>query len=508
LSAGKAVRGNDRTCYWLAALAVAALTSGCIILPLPPVGPQHGMSEIERLRVGLESRADVHLALGRPDLVLGDRYEIFELSEEDLNLLIIPVAIPVAGFEPVGERRHRVLAEFGPDDLLLSLHWEALVDDRSYSGEEVEGAEGAPSEGPALVWKVAESWGRSVTVSPSGGRIATSDGIGPHARRTRSLTRVRDGQDGALLAEIEYGPVGCPLLVAPDGQLDPTAFLGDEVHLASLARGGIVCVWNLETQRGVLTLEAGDDEATQLVSARDVPVLASAAANGLVKVWDGRSEREIASVRPCSFPPGCHGNGWSLGLALSNDGRWLATSQYGGRSPLRTNYRGALRLWDASTGREVATIHLPGRGPMFQFQRLALSAETQRLAVSLGGHVQVWRVGETMRGVRPEAAATAGTGRLERVLLLPLPGSAGSLAFSRDGGRLLAGNGSVLVWETDTWHQIWRLTAPLFSALRGEFANGFAFTGDGHRIVTFRGVWELPGPTQGASTELEWTEGG
>jgi WD40 repeat protein len=471
------------------------------------------MAEIERLRVGQSSRAEVHQALGSPDLIVGDRYEIFELSEEDLNLLIIPVAIPIGGFEPVGEKRHRVLAEFGPDDLLLSLHWEALVDDRSYSGEEVEGAEGVPSEakGPALAWKVAESWGRSVTVSPSGGRIATSDGIGPDARRTRSLTRVRDGQDGVLLQEIEYGPVGCPLLIPPDGELDPTAFLGDEAHLASLARGGIVCVWNLETQRGVLTLEAGDDEATQLVSARDVPVLASAAANGLVKVWDGRSGREIASVRPCSFPPGCHGNGWSLGLALSNDGRWLATSQYGGRSPLRTNYRGALRLWDASTGREVATIHLPGRGPMFQFQTLALSAETQRLAVNFGDHVQVWRVGETMPGALPDAAATAGMGHveLERVLLLPLAGSPGSLAFSREGGRLVAGNGSVLLWETDTWRQIWRLSAPTpFSTFRGDFANRFAFSGDGHRIVTFRGVWELPGPAQGASIELEWTEGG
>ena len=146
---------------------------------------------------------------------------------------------------------------------------------------------------------------------------------------------------------------------------------------------------------------------------------------------------------------------------------------------------------------------------MFQFQRLALSAETQRLAVSLGGHLQVWRVGETMPAARPEAAATAGTGRLERVLLLPLPGSASSLAFSRDGSRLLAGNGSVLVWETDPWRQIWRLTAPTpFSTFRGEFANRFAVSGDGHRIVTFRGVWELPGPAQGASTELEWTEGG
>ena len=68
--------------------SVALLLAGCIILalPLPPLGTQSDREDIETLELGRSTREQVHETLGEPWVMVTDRYEIFEVSEETLNV--------------------------------------------------------------------------------------------------------------------------------------------------------------------------------------------------------------------------------------------------------------------------------------------------------------------------------------------------------------------------------------------------------------------------------------
>jgi WD40 repeat protein len=236
-----------------------------------------------------------------------------------------------------------------------------------------------------------------------------------------------------------------------------------------------------------------------LASAQAAPVLASADANGVVKLWDGVSGREMASVSPCSLEPGCDHNGRSLVLALSDDGRLLVTSQYGGRGLWGTDFQGVVRFWDATTGSELASIALPRGGAALMDQKLALSSDRSRLAIHLKDHVEIWRLGETEPGrtAQEQNRRAAMVVELERVLLLPLDDKdvyrERSLGFSQDATRLVAGNGNTLGWKTASWRQIWRMIPSVSDwAIVSELGQGFTFATDGRRIVTVGGVWAVP----------------
>jgi hypothetical protein len=473
---------------------LVSVVGGCVMmaLPLPPSGMQRGAKEIDSLRIGVSTREEVRQALGSPSRLIGDRrYEIFELSEEDFNLawILIFGMGGGAGVNPVGESHHRVLVEYGPDEVLRSLHWEAWGDLPSDAPPP-----GAETARQISTWESPESRRSSIAVAPSGRILAIDysvpEKVAPYAR---SLTQVRDRATGELLQDIENGPAGCPPLFAPgaDGRRS-TVFLSDGVHLASIARDGIVCIWNPTTQRGVLTLDAGKGPATQVAAARTAPILASAHTYGLVKVWDVTSGREVTSVSPCSVEPRCtRGDA----LALSDDGRLLATAQR-----LRT-----VSLWDGATGTELAEIT---QRPALPSPRLALSSTPERLAIHLGDHVQIWRLRRTAPGESEgEPRRSDVTVELEQVLLLPYgcqqwlrlsdrlappysPPQMPSLGFSADGARFAAGEGSVVVWETVSWRQIWRADEACDDS---RWDRGFVLTADGAAIVTDRGVWQLPG---------------
>ena len=199
-------------------------------------------------------------------------------------------------------------------------------------------------------------------------------------------------------------------------------------------------------------------------------------------------------MSPCSVEPGCiRGNA----LALSDDGRLLATAQ----RP-RT-----VTLWDAVTGTELAEIT---QAPAFPSPRLALSSAPERLAIHLGDHVQIWRLRRAAPGESEGVPRRSDdTVDLEQVLLLPyscsqwrrlsddpgayFPPQQPSLGFSNDGTRFAAGEGSVVVWETASWRQIWRADA---ACADRRWDRGFALTADGEAIVTDQGVWQLPEPSE------------
>jgi WD40 repeat protein/serine/threonine protein kinase len=195
--------------------------------------------------------------------------------------------------------------------------------------------------------------------------------------------------------------------------------------------------------------------------------IAVRAPGGTIQLWDLTKRRVIHTLSGHT--------GKVVGLAYSFDGdRLFSTSALGDPSLIDAQPGGELKLWDVTTGRELATL----RRGIGVFRRLAVSPDGRRLAVSGGvleaGETQVWdaETGETLLtlhghalGVhqvtfspRGERIATAGADRMVRLWdaatgqeLLTLGGhNAGviCLAFSPDGHQLASGS---IDWTARIW---------------------------------------------------------
>lgn len=382
-------------------LALAALLlAACIILPLPPLGRQTGVDEIGRLQPGVSTRADLTEWLGEPSHSVTDRYEIFDVSKEKGHLLFL--FLPAVFFEAagmhggggemdrLGEQDFRILVEYRPDGVVESLHWEGLVADaqapegRRYISSHTEptgpDASATPSGGPRpiLTWHdgvpAADTMDDAVVAAPEGARVAVIDQTARiWWKRTFNRIVFHDMVTGRVLAD--YGdPAGCPELELSSLPLDlvSTVFLSDGRHMVSMAEGIILCVWDNQTGRRVLTFEehrkrwvfglgmdnllTGGNFLISLVSARSAPIVATADADNIIRVWNGLSGLELAVLEPCSSGPRCR-LPWRVSIgrpALSDDGRVLATFQTG-------ELKDVVRLWDISTRAELGTIAMSER---------------------------------------------------------------------------------------------------------------------------------------------------
>jgi WD40 repeat protein len=191
----------------------------------------------------------------------------------------------------------------------------------------------------------------------------------------------------------------------------------------------------------------------------------------LLKVWEVAGGRELFSVERDIHP-------YAL-LAISPDGRWLATTERAPDDPENPPEPGDwLRLWDIATGREIRLLKC-GRS----LRQLTFSPDGTRLAASSNDTrgsdvIQLWdtRTGENDATLQGHFVAGS------------------NFAFSPDGGRIAAirnpkdGPSEVQVWNTNSGDPVLRMrTQPN----RGELA----FSTDGRRLV-LRGWHERIGVTK------------
>ena len=293
---------------------------------------------------------------------------------------------------------------------------------------------------------------------------------------TRDGKELRDQIDGFPAGVAAFSHDGKQLVIAYSGGLPP----GDEIPSENTR------VWEVATGKKLLSLKGQEQQIESLALSHDGRRLAAGGATSgtKIKVWDAKTCKELYAFGGLSGEAFC--------MAFSSDDIRLAVGTRNFADQVRAGgIRGEVRLWDLTTGIDIATWK-----PHGQYVRtLAYSPDGKQLALGLNA---------PGTGVKKEATVKvcdAETGR--ELLSLPDQGEvwrqAQRLVFSADSRRLAVvlsdlseeGKTAVKVWDATTSKLLRTLPLPV-----GEvFDCCVAFAPDGARLAVgdSRGVtvWEI-----------------
>jgi WD40 repeat protein len=219
------------------------------------------------------------------------------------------------------------------------------------------------------------------------------------------------------------------------------AYSPDGRRLASAGFDNVVKVWEARTGRRLLTLRGHKHIVHGVTYSPDGRRLASASHDGTVKLWDAQTGRDLSTLRGHT--------GLVHSVAYSADGKWLASGSagYDATSSKLDPGQGEVKLWEATSGRDVATFP----GAVFS---LAFGPDSARLAVTGGDR--------TLRVLAVPGGAAVRTLPLSReagriVTLIradgePYPMFTQTLAYHPDGRQLALNDGDsrIKVWDAST----------------------------------------------------------
>lgn len=397
----------------------------------------------------------------------------------------------------VGHRRPVTAVAFSPDGAQLA----TASDDETARLWEV--ATGSPRA--TLTGHTAAVTG--VAFSPDGTRVATvsrdrstrlwSTATGEHSAtltgHTHPVTAVAFSPDGALLATAsrdntarlwEVATGAHQVLALHRRPVTAVAFSPDGTQLATASQDDTARIWEVASRAVLTTLTGHTDWVTGVGYFPDGARLATASHDGTVRIWDAGSGATLATLtgpravtavavapdggrvataaqagvdRVWDVASGTHDTstlnrylGSVDGVAFSPDGSRLATGS-----------RRNARVWDATTGRLVATF-AEHPAPV---TRVAFAPDGCQLATATrDGAVRLWNAGT---GARIHLL----TGHADWV---------NDLAYSPDGTRLATASSdrTARLWDTATGAQLVSLT--------GHFdrVQAVAYSPDGTALAT------------------------
>ena len=299
---------------------------------------------------------------------------------------------------------------------------------------------------------------------PDGRRIATGAGIdGP--------ARVWDIRTGKSVVTLQPSTLGLdPVVFSPDGRKLVGVFLSEAYVL------------DARTGKVIARLRGHRDFISSAYFSPDSRRILTASQDGTARVWDAGNGRSVTVLR--GHPRALFGavytrNGntvatfgedhttrvWDLDSGAlkfgTKHGASYANFTPDGRAVVDGVESEAIGVWDAGTGRELAELTAGGE----ELSGAVISPAGDLVATGLGPRIVLWST-RTWRHART---------------LEPLDDSIESLAFSRDGRRLVASSYSDTVRVADT------ATGRTVAETHAPDAEDVEFIRDGNEVVW---VWD------------------
>jgi WD40 repeat protein len=216
-------------------------------------------------------------------------------------------------------------------------------------------------------------------------------------------------------------------------------------------KDGTAIVWEAATGKEVAVLRGHEGWVTTAQVSPDGQRIVTSGSDGTARVWEASVRKEVATL---------HGNESTVHSAqFSPDGQRIVTTGCDKTNALLLCTEGKAVVWEAATGREVATL----RGHKGDVNNAQFSLDGQRV-VTAGddGTAIVWE---------------AATGK-QLAILRGHEGPISNAQFSPDGQRIVtAGFDATVVWEAVTGKEVATLRG------RDDWVANAQFSPDGKWIV-------------------------